>query len=112
MIANRKPELIFEGNFDDREAMECRDRGYRSHVWVKLANGECYPVVFYDALRLQQDLDDEVKTGNPFVAEPGLIVVPEVTLDYMEKAACRLAEEGFFDALRPVVHESASAAKD
>lgn len=109
MIASRKPELIFEGGFDEREAMECRDRGYRSHVWVKLANSELYPVVFYDAVRLQQDLDDEAKAGNPFIAESGLIVVSEVTLENMEKAVCSLAEEGFFESLRPVADNSTTA---
>ena len=104
MIASRKPELVFQGGFDQREAMECRDRGYRSHVCVKFSTGECYPVVFYDPIRLQQDLDDEAKIGNAFIAEPGLIVVPEVTLDYMHKAVLQLAENGFFDSLRPADH--------
>ena len=106
MIASRKPELIFEGGFDEREAVECRDRGYRSHVWVNLANGERYPVVFYDSVRLQQDLKDEEKSGSPFIAEPGLIVLPEVTRENMEKAVCRLADDGFFEALRPMTHGS------
>lgn len=101
MIANRQPELIFEGEFDEREEAECRDRGYRSHVRVELARGEQFPVVFYDAVRLQQDLADETKSGSPFIAEPGLIVLPEVTRKNMEIAVCRLAEEGFFEALRP-----------
>jgi len=101
MIANCKAELIFEGEFDEREAMECRDRGYRSHVWVELAEGRRYPVVFYDVTRLQQDLQEEMKSGDGFIAEPGLIVLPEVTLENMKKAVCRLAEEGFFEALRP-----------
>jgi len=106
VIANRKPELIFEGDFDEREEMECRDRGYRSHVSVELASGEQFPVVFYDAVRLQQDLTVEVSSGTPFIAEPGLIVLPEVTRKNMEVAVCRLAEEGFFDSLRPVSHDS------
>jgi hypothetical protein len=110
MIASRKPELIFEGGFDEREAMEARDRGYRSHVWVKLANDERYPVVFYDAFRLQQDLGDETKSGNAFIAEPGLIVLPEVTLEYMERAVCRLAEGGFFESLRPATQCATIAA--
>jgi hypothetical protein len=109
MIASQKPELIFEGGFDEREALECRDRGYRSHVCVKFSNGECYPVVFYDPVRLQQDLEGEAKMGNPFIAEPGLIVLPEVTLDNMNKAVWQLAENGFFESLRPAAHGSVTA---
>jgi len=55
MIASQKPELIFEGGFDEREAIECLDRGYRSHVCIKFSKGDCYPIVFYDPFRLQQD---------------------------------------------------------
>jgi hypothetical protein len=106
MIATPEPELIFQGDFDEREEMESRDRGYRSHVWVKLANGECYPVVFYDADRLQQDLEIDAKSGNAYIAEPGLIVLPEVTLKYMQKAVRRLAQEGFFESLQPVTDAS------
>jgi hypothetical protein len=102
MIASRNPELIFEGGFGDRDEMESRDRGYRSHVCVKLASGERYPVVFYDADRLQQDLEVEAKTGNAFIAEPGLIVLPEVTLQNMQKAIEQLAKQGFFECLRPI----------
>jgi len=101
MIAKPKPQLIFEGGFDTREAAESRDRGYRSHVWVEFANGERYSVVFYDPVRLQQDLQHETDVGNPYIAEPGLIVLPEVTKENMEKAVCCLAEEGYFESLRP-----------
>jgi hypothetical protein len=109
MIANPKPRLIFEGGFDERDAFESRARGYRSHVWVQLADGERYPLVFYDAVRLQQDLEDEAKSGNPYIAETGLIVLQEVTKENMELAVFRLVQEGYFDSLRPV---SASAGND
>ena len=102
MIANPKPRLIFEGGFDERDAFESKARGYRSHVWAELADGERYPLVFYDAVRLQQDLQDMTKVGSPYIAESGLIVLQEVTKDNMELAVARLFEEGFFDSLRPV----------
>ena len=100
MIAKPKPQLIFEGGFDEREATESRDRGYRSHVWVELASGERYPVVFYDIVRLQQDLEHEAAEGNPFIAQPGLVVLLEVTKENMERAVCCLAEDGYFELLR------------
>jgi hypothetical protein len=101
MIANPKPRLIFEGGFDERDASESKARGYRSHVWVELADGDRYPLVFYDATRLRQDLDDESKAGNPYIAEAGLIVVKEVTKENMELAVTRLVEEGYFESLKP-----------
>lgn len=102
MIANPKPRLIFEGGFDDREALESKDRGYRSHVWAEFADGERFRLVFYDATRLRQDLDDESKEGNPYIAEAGLIVLQEVTKENMELAVARLFDEGFFESLKPI----------
>jgi hypothetical protein len=101
VIVNPNPKLVFQGGSDEREAAECRDRGFRSHVWVEFASGERYSVVFYDAVRLQQDLHDEAARGNPYIAEAGLIVLPEVSRENMETAVLQLAEDGFFDSLRP-----------
>jgi len=97
-----RPTLEFAGGFDDREAFEASARGYRSHVCVVMPSGERYPVVFYDAVRLQQDLEDEAKSGCPYIADPGLIVLSEITLENMQEAAERLAGEGFFDSFRPL----------
>lgn len=93
-------KLIFKGGFDEREAFEAQARGYRSHVTVELCNGQQFAVVFEDPVRLTQDLQDEANLGSAFIAELGLIVVPEVTLEFMEKAVAKLAQEGYFDSLR------------
>jgi hypothetical protein len=106
MIAKSGPRLIFQGGFDAREAAEARDRGFRSHVWVEFTTGERYPVVFYDIVRLHQDLQHEADERNPYVAEAGLIVIPEVTNEYMEKAVSCLANEGFFESLRPTTEHA------
>lgn len=93
-------KLIFEGNFDDLAAFEAQSRGYLSHVAVELDDGARYPVIFYDPVRLQQDLDERTKHGWPYLADPGMIVVPEVTLEHMKHAIARLEKEGFFSHLR------------
>ena len=69
---------------------------------VTLENGNRYAVVFYDAVRLKQDLDDEARLGSPFVADPGLIVVQEVTEEIMRRAVAELVKQGFFDAFKPL----------
>jgi hypothetical protein len=93
--------LYFEYGFNEQDAHEARLRGYRSHVWVDVDDGSSYPVAFFDATRLSQELASEAQAGRPFLAEPGLIVVTEVTLENMEAAARKLVEEGFFEN-RPV----------
>ncbi len=101
MVAQNKPQLVFSGLFDEREEAECQARGYRSHVWAELPTGERYALTFYDAVRLAQDLEVETAAGNPYIAEPGLIVLDQVTRENMEGAIHRMAEGGFFESMRP-----------
>jgi hypothetical protein len=67
-----------------------------------VGEGRLYPLFFYDAIRLQQDLEESSKHGRPFVAEPGMIVLREITLDAMKRAVEQLGREGFFDHLTPL----------
>lgn len=97
-----KAKLTFECGFGDREAFEAEARGYLSHVLVELADGVRYRVVFWDPVRLQQDLEQEKLHGRPFVTEPGMIVVSEVTRANMETAVERLVDEKFFERLVPI----------
>ena len=85
-----------EGGLDELEELEAERRGYRSHVWAELDNGRRHQLTFYDVTRLSQTLDDECASGRMFFAEPGLVVLPAVTLAHMEAAAGTLASEGFF----------------
>jgi hypothetical protein len=94
------PRLAFKYPFDEAAASDAEARGYLSYAFVESSNGTRYPVVFYDPVRLQQDLEVEASDGRPFIAEPGMIVVPEVTLARMQEAVERLFQAGFFDALR------------
>jgi len=97
-----RPKLEFEGGFDEREAFEARARGHRSHVCVVLSGGERYAVAFYDPVRLQQDLEEETAAGHACIADPGMIVLPEITLEHMQRAVEQLVDQGYFDSLRPI----------
>ena len=100
------PRILFKYPFDAMAAHDAEARGYLGYAAVELRGGKRYPVVFYDPTRLQQDLEVETGEGRAFIAEPGMIVVPEVTLSRMESAVPCLYRSGFFDSL---VHENSSA---
>jgi hypothetical protein len=93
--------LEFSRPFDERAQMEAQARGYLAAAAVRLADGRRYPVVFYDPVRLEQDLESEAESGRGCIAEPGLIVVPEITLDRMHAAVRLLYADGYFEHLRP-----------
>ena len=95
------PRLTFAFPMDEREQYEAEARGYLSHAKVVLANGRVHPVVFYDHVRLGQDLEHEVGEGRVYVADPGMIVLEAVTMENMHAAVRELAGTGFFDALVP-----------
>ena len=92
--------LIVKYGFNEREAVETPMRGYLTHVWVELSDGSLHEVSFFDPVRLGQELASDQARGRPFFSEPGLIIVPEVTMDNMEAAARTLAREGFFSQAR------------
>ncbi|MGH7888717.1 MAG: hypothetical protein ACREPG_12685, partial [Candidatus Binatia bacterium] len=93
------PRVILPEGFDERAAFETSLKGWLI-AQVELEDGVCYTVYFSDPIRLQQDLDEKVKLGKPCLAEPGLIVLPEVTVEAIQDAVQFLWEQGFFAYLK------------
>lgn len=100
--SEKYPKIIFPDGFDERSEDEMSMRGYLSHTLIELEDGECYPVFFMDPVRLQQELNIDIKTGNPCLAEPGLIILPSVTMENIKAAVSYLWKDGFFTYLKPV----------
>jgi len=97
-----RPTIDFPEGYHDRRELETPAKGWLGDVVVRFEEGPRYKVFFYDPVRLQQDLAAEAESGRPYVAEPGLIVLPEVSTESIRKAVEQLAGEGFFDELRPL----------
>jgi hypothetical protein len=92
-------KLTFKYGWSEKDDEETPMKGYRSDGIVETSEGE-YPVYFIDPIRLQQDLEAETELGTPFLAEPGLIILPEVTREGMENAVKHLWEQGYFESLK------------
>lgn len=95
------PRVVFPEGFDERAAFEAPFKGWL-RVQVEMKDGILYSVYFTDPVRLQQDLQEAVKTGRPYFAEPGLTVLPEVTLEAVQDTVQSLCEQGFFAHLQPL----------
>ena len=102
-IRTSYPRIIFPDGFDERATFELPLKGWLS-VHVELEDGYRYPVYFSDPVRLQQDLMEQVENGEPCFAEPGLIILPEVTLENINKAVQYLYQQRFFAFLKPEQH--------
>ena len=101
-LTERKAVVLFPEDFDEQSAFETPSRGYLSHSIVQLPDGTRYPVFFIDPVRLRQEMEIDAQSGEPFFAEVNMIVLPEVTLERIRTAVETLAEQGFFQHLKPL----------
>jgi hypothetical protein len=100
--ATDHPRLMFEIPFDERLAFEVEQKGWCGIGIVELSGESRVKVFFYDPVRLAQDIEYDFKRGEACIAEPGMIVIPRVTREYMEKAVQQLYKKGFFNSLVPL----------
>lgn len=104
------PTLEFPYGFDERIQFDAEQRGLYYLAIVRLPGGERVQVGFYDPLRIAQDLEREGRRKGSCVAIPGMIVIPNVTREYMESAVQELWRGEFFDhlmRLQPSEHSGA-----
>jgi hypothetical protein len=98
-------QVLFPPWYDERWEAEAPAKGFLPGVQVAVG-GRRYSFYFIDPSRLQQTLEDDQAAGRPYYAEPGLVVVPEVSTEAIRQAVAGLVRDGFFHRLAP----SASAA--
>ncbi|HKI38117.1 MAG TPA: hypothetical protein VKA46_40060 [Gemmataceae bacterium] len=104
--------IAFPDWYDDRAECEHAAKGFLPDVVVRLSGGPSYKLYFSDPVRLQQDLDESTKHGRPFYAEPGLVVIPEVTPEAIREAVAGLWKETFFQHLQPLAARDAGSYPD
>jgi hypothetical protein len=103
MSTDKEPFTIsFPDGYDERLEFETPSKGYLRDVVVHLGEGSSYKLFFIDPIRLQQDLESDVANGCEYYAEPGMVVLPEVTTEMIRKAVSGLVREGFFRSLKPL----------
>lgn len=71
-------------------------KGWLSDVVVTLDDGSIHSLNFYDPCRLQQEHDDQIRSGKFGVIEKGLMIVPSVTKENIERAVMQAIKEGYF----------------
>lgn len=92
--------------YDERGEWEAESKGWLQGVIVELPNGERHSTLFYDPVRLAQDWDAE---SLPYLAEPGLIVIRDVTRSAILETAEALYRDGFFEHFKPIPQLSDAA---
>jgi hypothetical protein len=93
--------LSFPQGYDEQAEFEAPFRGYLPDVIVELEGGGRHRLSFIDLARLEQGLADNARAGHPYYAEPGLVVVPEVSTEAIQLAVQDLWDEGYFHPSQP-----------
>jgi hypothetical protein len=91
--------LVLPDWYDERAEWEVAAKGWFGAAVVESSDGSRYAVTFYDPTRLGQDLEAE---GRGYLAEVGLVVLPELNRRAMEDVIPKLAGDGFFDSQLPL----------
>src|SRR5882762_2811115 len=94
------PRLVFPDGFTDRDEWEMERKGF-VYAFLECEDGCRYHVMFIDPVRLSQDIEATLQSGQPYYYEFGLVVVPEVTVAAITKTIPLLVEEAFLERHSP-----------
>ena len=89
-------KVVYPIEWDERDHMERPAKGWLSGVIVQAEDGVEHELSFYDPIRLAQEIESELGEGKSGFIERGLIVVPEVTKENIDKAITQAEIEGYF----------------
>ena len=97
MGESKSLKIEYPIKWDEKDIWERPAKGWLDNVKVTTVSGLEHTLIFYDPVRLSQDLEEEVKMGKAGIIEKGLFVIKEVTKENIEKAILQAEQEGYFD---------------
>ena len=101
------PRLVFPEGFTDRDEWEMERKGF-VYAFLDCEDGRRYQAMFIDPVRLAQDVEATLQSGQSYYYEFGQVVVPEVTIPALTKIIPHLVEEGYLERHLPVCERAAN----
>lgn len=101
------PRLVFPEGFTARDEWEMERKGF-VYAFLECEDGCRYQVMFIDPVRLAQDVEATLQSGQPYYYEFGQVVVPEVTIPALTRVIPQLVEEGYLERHQPVREPAAT----
>jgi hypothetical protein len=86
---------------DEKSAFDLAQKSYFNPIIVDLPDRRRVPIHFRDPARLTQDLQTHLKAKKHCIADPTLVVIPQVTAQNMVVAVTELYHTGYFAPLNP-----------
>src|SRR5207247_513066 len=90
------PRLVFPEGFTARDEWEMERKGF-VYAFLECEDGCRYQVMFIDPVRLAQDVEATLQSGQPYYYEFCQVVVPEVPIPILTKNIAHLVEEGYLE---------------
>ena len=103
----KAPRLVFPDGFTERDEREMERKGF-VYAFLECEDGCRYQVMFIDPVRLSQDIEATLRSGQPYYYEFGQVVVPEVTIPAITKIIPLLLDEGYLERHLPVRESAAN----
>jgi hypothetical protein len=103
----KDPRLVFPEGFTDRDEWEMERKGF-VYAFLECEDGRRYQVMFIDPVRLSQDIEATLQSGQPYYYEFGQVVVPDVTIPAITKIIPFLVAEGYLERHLPVREPAAN----
>lgn len=82
-------------------------KGY-AYAFLECEDGRRYPILFMDPVRLAQDIEATLQSGQPYYYESGQVVVPEVAISALTKIVPHLVEDGYLERHMPLSETAAN----
>src|SRR5262245_13485164 len=95
------PRLVFPDGFTARDEWEMERKGF-FYAFLECTDGCRYPVMFIDPVRLAQDIEATLNSGQAYYYEFGQVVVPEVTTSAITRIIPDLVAEGYLERHLPL----------
>ncbi len=90
------PRLVFPEGFTARDEWEMERKGF-VYAFLECEDGRRYQVMFIDPVRLAQDVEATLQSGQFYYYEFGQVIVPEVTVPALTRIIPQLVEEGYLE---------------
>lgn len=97
----KAPRFVFSDGFTERDEWEKERKGF-VHAFLECDDGCRFQVMFIDPVRLAQDVEATLQSGQPYYSEFGQVVVPEVTVAAITKIIPLVVEDGYLERHLPV----------
>ena len=94
------PRLVFPDGFTERDEWEMERKGF-VYAFLECEDGCRFAVMFIDPVRLAQDIEATLASGQAYYYEIGQVVVPEVTVSAINSVIPLLVADGYLERHLP-----------